>query len=213
MKPLLILFALVMVFGCHTNPVGPDLSSPQDTPISSQSGNTILKDSAKPLTAKLDTTPLPPEHYTRKGPEIGFDLCDSERVGELHIRMSKEQVIKLLGQAESKTDTVRTGADGLIHQDWVYKKKGIWLDMAGEDMSKLSIDGLMIYAPCAFKTRRRIGIGSTVKEIGIAYRKAIKMAEDSLVPPLIIVGSAYGGIQFTIDKDKVDTLFIGATAE
>lgn len=212
MKALLILFALLMAYGCHTNPVGPDLSSPQDTPISSKNSNVISKDSTKSLTTKPDTTPLPPEHYTRKGPEIGFDLCDSERVGKLYLGMPGGQLVMIIGIPNKKSDTIRTGADGLIHQDWIYKKEGIWLDMAGEDMGTLKIAGLTIYAPCTFKTKRRIGIGSTISDIHKAYPKAMKISSETSAR-MIVIGSYYGGIMLTIDNNKVDTLFIGASAE
>jgi len=207
----LICFVLFSVAVCSCNNHAPESGNPpkqstlKDSPA-------LKKDTTKAIAAKSDTTPLPPEHYTRQGPEIGFDLCDSERVGDLHIGMTKEQVIKLLGQPESKSDTMRAGADGLLYQQWEYKKQGISLAMGGDDLSNLAIRDLTVFAPCTFKTRRRIGIGSTVKDISTAYKKAMRISSEK-ISGMIILGSAYGGIQFTINKDKVDTLFIGASAE
>ena len=212
MKSLLPLFALLMVFGCHTSSVGPDLSSPQDTPISSQSGNTILKDSAKPLTAKLDTTPLPPEHYHSKGYDsIGWELMDTG-IGWLKCGTPMSKVIAMLGQPESKTDTAMSQIDGLLYQGWSYKKQGISIYLEGEKISKFCVASITIYSPCILQTNRRVGIGSTEKEIEKAYRKAIEAVPAS-GERWIVAGTVYGGILFTMHNHKVDTLFIGASAE
>jgi|SRR6185312_1395249 len=201
MKTLLGLtvFALV-VYGCNSSSSNENKSGTNQDAL----GN-------KTITAKVDSMALPPEHYTKKGDDIGFELMDSEKLGDIKIGMPKEQVIKLLGHPEIQTDTSIDQANAMLSQGWSYKKKGIAMSMEGESYAELKIMNIAITHPCTYKLKRRIGIGSTVQEIKDAYPRALNKEQSS--DSLILLGSVYGGIQFIIHNNKVDTLFIGATAE
>jgi len=120
--------------------------------------------------------------------------------------------LKLLGEPASKSKAVEWGADGLMHQDWIYKSKGITVNMDKSKEGTQTIFSITVSSPCTFKTRKNMGIGSTYKEVMAAYEKKIdKTASDNKT---ITVGSVYGGIIFTFGKDdKADTFFIGAAAE
>jgi hypothetical protein len=138
------------------------------------------------------------------------DLVD---VGDLSLGLAQSKVTALLGQPGSKGKSEEWGADGLVHQDWIYKAKGITLNMDQNiNLDEQTIFSIRITTPCNFKTKRNIGIGSTYQEVMAAYEKEIdKTATDTST---ITVGSVYGGIIFTFNKkDEVNTVFIGAAAE
>jgi hypothetical protein len=171
------------------------------------------KDEAKPEINK-DTAVTVPDSTTGNTPK---DTADNEAdlggVGDLLLGLSDTKTTELLGQPESKSKAEEWGADGLMHQDWVYKSKGVKLNMdnnTGKD--KQTIFSITITSPCTYKTKKNIGIGSTYKEVMTAYEKDVdKSASDNKT---ITVGSIYGGIIFTFNKkDEVETVFIGAAAE
>jgi len=204
MKPLFFVIFTLLLYSC--SPPIPPVTSVKNTHADSTDNDT---NKINPL--KADDSPLPPEHYKNKGYEIGFELMDSEKVGGIGIGIAMESVIKILGQPEKKSDTGINQVDGLLSQEWEYKKHGIFLWMEGEKLSKLYVASITLTSPCTLKTRRKIGIGSTSEDVKIAYHKAMDTAENTT--HLLIAGSAYGGIQFIIHDNKVDTLFIGASAE
>jgi hypothetical protein len=171
------------------------------------------KDEAKPEVNK-DTAVTVADSKTGNTPkDTAANEADFGGVGDLLLGLSDRKTIELLGQPESKSKAEEWGADGLLHQDWFYKSKGITLNMdnnKGKD--KQTIFSITISSPCAFKTNKNVGIGSTYKEVMAAYEKNVdKSASDNKT---ITVGSVYGGIIFTFSKDdKADTIFIGAAAE
>ncbi len=134
-------------------------------------------------------------------------------VGELTLGMSHAKVLELLGEPGSKSTNEEWGADGLMHQDWLYKSKGVALNMSGEKgQANQEIFSITISSPCAYKTKKNVGIGSSYKEVMAAYEKDIDKANSD--NKTITVGSIYGGIIFTFSKDgTADTIFVGAAAE
>ncbi len=139
--------------------------------------------------------------------------ADLVAVGDLSLGLIQSKVIGLLGQPDSKGKSEEWGADGLVHQDWIYKAKGITLNMDQNiNLAEQTIFSIRITKPCNFKTKRNIGIGSTYKEVMAAYEKEIDMTATDTVT--ITVGSVYGGIIFNFNKENiVETVFIGAAAE
>ena len=68
-----------------------------------------------------------------------------------------------------------------------------------------------VFPPFEGKTSRGVGIGSTEEEVRAAYKNLIDPG--SRPGEMIIAGSVYGGVFFTIEDGKVTTIFIGAGAE
>ena len=133
-------------------------------------------------------------------------------VGELRLGLGQTKLTGLLGEPNSKSKAMEWGADGLIHQDWFYRSKGITLNMDGDKSEgELTVFSITIRSPCGFKTKKNMGIGSTYKEVMAAYENDIdKSVTDK---KSIMVGSVYGGILFSFKNDRVSEIFIGATAE
>src|SRR5690242_3012316 len=57
---------------------------------------------------------------------------EKDAIGGLSLGLADTKTVEILGQPDSKTKAEEWGADGLMHQDWVYKTKGITLNMSGE---------------------------------------------------------------------------------
>ncbi|HWY98829.1 MAG TPA: hypothetical protein VNY36_07070 [Bacteroidia bacterium] len=189
---------------CNNTPVNKDVVT-----IIHKDSIKVKRDTAAMVKPKADDTPLPPEKYNAKDgayDSIGFELLDSERLGQLMVGLPKAKVLELLGKPDQKSETTMSQVDGIMYQSWTYTGKGITLTM---DMIHNKIGEMIIVSPCPYRTKRRIGIGSTEAEVKRAYEKAISYDYDNL----IIAGSEYGGIQFTIQDKKVIQIYFGASAE
>ena len=58
-----------------------------------------------------------------------------------------------------------------MHQNWLYTKEGITLEMIAE-VDQI-INSISIIAPCKFKTKKPIGIGSSKEAVLKAHNIAI----------------------------------------
>ena len=161
------------------------------------------------LTVKNDsiTTTAPPA--TTPIGKIDIESFGAIKIGQPHVK-----TIEALGEPDNKSAAVEWGADGLMHEDWTYKAKGLKLDMTS---AKGSSDGIKYVssitanAKCNYKTRAGMGIGNSYTEVQEAYKRDIDATATD--KEQITVGSIYGGIIFTFKNDKVVTVFLGAAAE
>ncbi len=133
--------------------------------------------------------------------------------GELTDGLADKDVLAKLGEPKNKDGRMEEGATGDIIQQWYYPDQGITLTMRSQTMtSAQSVGGMTIKAPCAFKTKLGIGIGSTRADVLATYG-AFKDPEFPAGPDQFIAGSVYGGVFFDFSKDKVVSMFMGAGAE
>ena len=142
--------------------------------------------------------------------QIGFDLIENESIGELKIGMLAKDVEAYLGSDCVKNKPETWGADGLVHQGWSYKKKGVFIGMVIEG-GKTNLSFITIFAPSTLTTKRGIGVGATTEQTLNAYRDEVEHFAETDYS--IVAGSIYGGIVFGLDKGKVSSIFIGASAE
>ena len=133
--------------------------------------------------------------------------------GELKTGLTDKDVVAKLGEPERKDGREEEGATGDIVDLWYYPKKGIVLTMSSQTMtSAQSVSGITIKAPCAFKTKLGIGVGSTRADVLAAYG-AFKDPEFPAGPEQFIAGSVYGGMFFDFTKEQVVSMFMGVGAE
>lgn len=145
---------------------------------------------------------------------IGFDIMQKE------LDYFNKDILPTLGQPDLKSEYEMWGADGLEHQEWTYKTKGITLDMVKEDGVE-SVNSITIKNPAEVKTTRNVGINSTNQEVFQAYKNEFNPEESDLKKIKdndpseysVTAGTCYGGILFTINGNKVKEIFIGAGAE
>ncbi len=73
------------------------------------------------------------------------------------------------------------------------------------------INSILISEPCTLKTKKQIGIGDSQQAVKAAYADFID--KESSDATTIVAGTVYGGLLFTLEGEKVKTIFIGASAE
>lgn len=143
----------------------------------------------------------------------GHKVMADERIGELGINMSAAAVIAKLGEPAKKGRFEVSEVNGGFFQDWSYPALGLRLGMASEYReTPQSIGEIFLEAPGTYKTRLGIGIGSTRAELLAAYGK-LRDPEFPSGKEEFVAGSVYGGVIFTLKKDKVSQIFVGADAE
>lgn len=144
---------------------------------------------------------------------IGFELIRTEALGSMHDGLAGAEVVQALGEPEEKSEATEWGADGAVHQTWNYPSKGIELDMIENEQKEQAINMITIKAPCTYRTKRGIGIGSKWEEVMAAYRNEIDLANQESPKESIVAGTIYGGVIFSLENDQVVSIFIGAGAE
>jgi hypothetical protein len=139
---------------------------------------------------------------------------DIESFGPLKLGQHHSKTLEAIGQPDSKSKPIEWAADGLFHEDWAWKENGLALNMSFEKTnidSTLSVFSITAKAPCDYKTKAGLGIGSSYAEVEAAYKKDID--PEATDKTQITVGSVYGGIIFSFKNDKVNNIFLGAQAE
>ena len=164
-------------------------------------------DTVSSATPNSQTKPKVQKDYL----EIGMQWMEKEKAYLFKKGQSAAQVEKALGKPEAKSKVELWGADGLEHQTWTYKKKGLMIGFSKEKGESQKVFSVQLTSPSKLKTSKGIGLGSDKKAILKAYASLIEAPDQD--PETIIVGSAYGGIVFNLKKDKVTSIFIGAVAE
>lgn len=144
--------------------------------------------------------------------KAGFALMEKDGAGALRLGVSEAEVLALFSDPDEKSAANIWGADGLEHQDWHYVQRGIELNMIKNKDGRQVVNRILIKSPCDLKTKRGIGIGSTVPEVQNAYKDEIN-PQDSKVSAKLIAGTIYGGIIFSLKDGIVSSIFIGAAAE
>lgn len=147
-------------------------------------------------------------------PQNEIGKIDIVNFGDIKLGQHYNEITKVLGSPDSRSKPIEWAADGLLHEDWAWAGKGLVLNMSSDKNnvdSSLSISSITAIAPCAFKTKAGMGIGSSYAEVQEAYKNDI----DTYVTnkEQITVGSVYDGIIFTFKDTKVSKIFLGSSAE
>lgn len=149
--------------------------------------------------------------------EASYDLS-KEHIGKLFYGMTDSEVKKVQGKPTSLAKAEFMGASGEWEQDWQYQASGLRLTLCATRLNgPAKLCRISVEAPSTLATSRGIRIGSTAAEVQKAYQKEINEEESKQfsqeTATLIVVGSYFGGLMFTIENDKVSEIFIGAAAE
>jgi hypothetical protein len=194
---LMTVMLLLGTFGC-SSAVPKSSQTPQPTTTGTASQAVLTPQGTQP-----------PVDYL----QIGFDLMDSEMLGQLKLGMNESNLIKAMGKPETKSEPEVWGADGMEHTTWTYTSKGLVFELAKEPGSKNEsfMFSIMATAPCNLKTLRGIGIGDKKEVVLAAYSSEIDPSfsdEDA-----IVIGSVFGGILVGLKNGSVQSIFIGASSE
>lgn len=142
---------------------------------------------------------------------LGFELMNSETIGQFKVGMEVSSLIELLGQPAEKLERVLWEGDGEYHQTIKYPEQGLEFDMIGESDQKQTVNRISMDAPCKFITSKGVGVGSSYAQVAQLYKAFLNPAfSDSDV---LVAGSIYGGVIFSFEEGVLRSVFIGAEAE
>ncbi len=146
---------------------------------------------------------------------LGFDLMDSETLGDVKLGMTESELIAKLGKPDKQSDAEVWGADGLKHADWTYTALGLTINMSesANPESEFVSYSISAEAPCALATAKGVKIGDGKDAVITAYGYAVQDQSDEGTKDSIVAGSVYGGVIFDMTDGKVTSIFIGAAAE
>jgi len=139
---------------------------------------------------------------------------DIESFGDIKLRQPYSETLKVLGEPDSKSEAIEWAADGLLHEDWRWRDKGLMLNMSSDKNNvsgTMAVFSIIATTPCTLKTKAGLGIGSSYTEVQEAYKKDIDPEATDMTQ--ITVGSVYGGIIFNFKNNKAERVFLGAEAE
>jgi hypothetical protein len=172
---------------------------------------------AGPTPAAIPSGPVPnldPDGDGHFGP--GGDGSDTkwsytdETFGGITFKLDPAGVAKLLGEPASKTPPAESEATGEWDTTWEYPAQGLTVIFGSTaEHGAYHVADLRAIAPCALKTSRGVGIGTSLDDVKRAYNTDIT---DGTVDQ-VLVGSMYGGMQLSINDGKVADIFIGVGAE
>jgi hypothetical protein len=141
-----------------------------------------------------------------------FLFMKSEALGAIRITMPAAEVTRALGRTEKQTRAKLWEADGMYHETWGYRSRGIVLDVVSDSpKGKRTVASAEITAPCTFATKKGMKIGSSYDEVKKAYADNIDPEGSDKIK--ITAGSPYGGLLFFFKGGKVVRIFLGAAAE
>ncbi|MCE9579796.1 MAG: hypothetical protein K8W52_42155 [Deltaproteobacteria bacterium] len=170
-----------------------------------------------PPTAAIPTGPVPdldPDGDGTFGPGgDGYDTkydFSAETVGPLTFHLDPAGVVKALGEPASKSAPEEEAATGDWVSSWLYPAQGLslWLK-ASSEQGPYHVGGIIMTAPCALKTSRGVGIGTSLDDVKRAYNTDITEGTADHV----LIGSVYGGMQLELTGGAVSDIFIGVGAE
>jgi predicted small secreted protein len=208
-----LIISCVLLAACTNKTGSGDSSNDINSKDFTQIQSAIESDSLQTSTTAATTEPIDAVTVSEQtGSDDEFQLMREESLGVLRYGLGEKDVIDALGEPEEKAEAAEWGADGLIHQSWYYKTKGMELNMVKQD-DKFNVFTIKISKPCGYKTKKGIGIGSSRKDVEAAYESEINQAENSDDSTSLVAGSIYGGVFFTLKDDKVTEIFFGAAAE
>ena len=158
-------------------------------------------------TAEIKTEPVATNEKS-----IEFNYATETLGSWLKIGVDEKTVKAKVGEDYKVSVLGESQVSGFYEEEWLFAKQGLKLLMESENPeSQKTIAQFTVTAPSKLKTLKGIGIGSTKAEILSAYHGQINPEEAT--DDTIIVGSIYEGLFFTMKKDIVEEIFIGAIAE
>lgn len=141
---------------------------------------------------------------------VGSKLVRNESLGAVRIGSKSDDVVKALGEPESRSQTGVSEVDAKPHQQWTYAKQGVVLDMVTES-ERQEVATITVSSPSTLKTKRGVGIGSPESSVTTAY--AAEIDPSSVDAQTIVAGTVYGGLIFGLENGRVTSIVLGAAAE
>jgi hypothetical protein len=152
--------------------------------------------------------PCPTEDYDCRVQRLG-----DTSFGAITNGATAEAIVARLGEPTARGETQEEGASGLFLSVWEWPAAGVVVTMESTTPTgALTAHSFTLRAPCAERSTRGVGVGSTEAEVSTAYAG---LADPDATRPgeTFVAGSVYGGVFFTFVGGRVSEIFVGAGAE
>ena len=138
-------------------------------------------------------------------------MLEQEELGGLKPGMTGKAVIAVLGKPSSKSKPEVEGATGDVIATWEWKKAAVRAVVA-DAKKKPIVRNLQLGSGARLKTKKGVGIGSTLAELDAAYA-AVRRPSDDGENRSYLVGTLYDGMVFELADGKVTSVYWGVLAE
>jgi hypothetical protein len=143
--------------------------------------------------------------------EGSFDVLTNERFGPLRIGLSAVDARAALGEPSAVDGPYPNEVEGGLSWTWTYPDRGVTLSLVGPTDDNPRVDAITLGEGCSLTSRFGIGIGSPVADVERAYGTCLSPDDSS--DGMLVAGSVYGGVMFSIEDGVVRSIFAGAAAE
>jgi hypothetical protein len=134
--------------------------------------------------------------------------AEKEKLGAVGPGTTADAAIKALGKPTKQDEVKVEPATGEYVSDWTFRD-GVTATMTGaKEKGPFAVRSMEITAPSKLKTKKGVGLGSTLAAVKKAYGK--DLVHDGEVWR---IGDAYFSLSFTFENDKVKSVFLGVGAE
>jgi hypothetical protein len=142
-----------------------------------------------------------------------FSFLNGEKIGDFSLGQSEKELKNKIHCTLKRGPDTLWGADGAYHQTWDCYDGGISFDMVSNSKGGAkTIASITISTPSKLKTKRGIQIGDSEQAVIQAYQNE-KDADATTPTEVFVAGSVYGGLIFQFKDGKVESIFLGASAE
>lgn len=139
-----------------------------------------------------------------------FDTADEEIGGWIKLGTSGNLIKKHIDSLSISTKDSISAVNGNYQEQWGAEGYLFYME-AEKQGAELYVVGVDVVMPSTAKTSKGIGIGATKAEVLRQYGKYVDKAFTT--PDVIVAGSVYDGLIFTMKEGRVVQLFLGAAAE
>ncbi len=228
-RNLSLLFMTICSISCHRNAAPRTAPSMQaDTSTGDTSSNASGTDTndfeSKTVAARdtavslaFDDVPGPPKPPAPE-PVEDYDCypndnetpvsCARPLDGWLKPWLSEEELIAKLGPPERKSEKWYQEYDGLFHQSWSYKSKGLSFELNAEtEDGPMTMHLIDIFAPSELKTPEGVGVGTPEYFARETYEYRCDPNDSN--HGRLVLGTIYFGTMIIFENSKVHKIYIG----
>ena len=148
-------------------------------------------------------------------PGAMFDSADGwwtrEALGNIEMGQTEREVRATHGAPEETEGPLFQGATGLYEWTWRYKEPDLQISFSAQEEDGPWTISALATTRESLKTRRGVHVGAPLEAASEAYGDVIDA--ENFDEDLLVAGSLYGGVIFTLKDNHVESIFIGASAE
>jgi hypothetical protein len=195
----------ILVVGCRHD----DPSPHPATPLAPQVAAVVQPQPAQLADAAIPDAAMPDAAVPDASDDPDFSFYDGEAIGPLHVRMTDNELIAVLGKPRSRQKPSEEGATGEWVGAWTWVGASALMVSDTRNGPRTARD-VSVIAPSTYATKRGIHLGSTRADVERLYPRSPDDQQQD--PDSYVVGSVYGGLLFSFAHDRVTSISIGVFA-